>query len=977
MAWQEKNPWDMSPEELAQAAGINPAPARRPAIIQGPPKSLDPGEAERLQLAREAAERDKLRDTRGTIPAGYERKADGSVGPMAGYDPNKTGKANEGEMKASAFLTRALGANASYEKQEVGPRSLIGQALADTAPGLLNSLPGSVGNSPERQVSDSAQDEFIAASLRQDSGAAIPPEELARQRRIYFPMPGDGPEAIAQKRAARLRAIAGLKESAGTALQDNQREILKAYDPDIQAAIRGEAVPQGGELTIKFSDEAAPVTGTRLTAAQQAEIEQAMRSGDQGQALALLQRYSGNPPTPTTVESIKAGIEALKRDPKTQVSFDYGAVDAAAQSVSDKERFGNYLAPALKERPDANVDAAVRGAADAGTLGFADEISALGNTVVNGKSYTDNLQRERAIDEADRRVNPLSRIGGQLAAAALPTGRWLGFGRGNGPRSALNYAGEGAALGGAYAAGSADPAPAKTLGQALQERASAVPTGAALGGGAAYGLAALGNAVRTRNSGGGGPPPGGQDAMDIAQAAADENIPISRPIIDPSRRDAMSYLESSIGGGGPVRRSLDATREGLETRAGELGSGGTTQAPGVIGERVQEAGAQYIARSRGIGGRLFDRAVQMAGNTTVQGREALQVLNREIRDLAQNENANRPLINYLQEIRDDLFDENGLIPKGVGAFRDLRTQLRGQISARNLTATDAERRVGLVLDAARADIARDLGQTAPAAVRQYARADRFWRERQSEIKQVVQRVIGPRDNPLSGEQVWQRIRTMASDKGDAERLSRVWDKLPAEDRADAAATIAGTLGRRSAEEEFSPALFVNSVRGLSASARQTIFGPEGARSVANLRRIAEAYRDTSARLNNSRSGQVVQWGNFLRNFVPGSAVGGLGGAAVGGPVGAALGASAVAGGGVALRNLTARALMSPDMSRWLANAPRQTTPQAIQRHITQGLALVARRDPAIAQDALGLQRYLQEAIASSPRRAAAADEEQQ
>lgn len=128
-------------------------------------------------------------------------------------DPQQS--AIEAERKAAAFLIRALGSNESYEKLDIGPRSMVGQVLADSVPNALNSLPGAIGNSPDRQVADTNQDEFIAASLRQDSGAAIPEEEMARQRRIYFPMPGDGPEVIEAKRKARLRAIEGLRQSAG------------------------------------------------------------------------------------------------------------------------------------------------------------------------------------------------------------------------------------------------------------------------------------------------------------------------------------------------------------------------------------------------------------------------------------------------------------------------------------------------------------------------------------------------------------------------------------------------------------------------------------------------------------------------------------------------------------------------------------------------------------------------------------------
>lgn len=130
-------------------------------------------------------------------------------------DADPSTSASVEERKAGSFLLRALGANDQFEAQHIGARSLIGQKIADNTPNFLNSLPESVGNSPERQVADQAQREFIAATLRQDSGAAIPDPEIINQQRIYFPQPGDGPKVIEAKRQSRLRAIEGLKEASG------------------------------------------------------------------------------------------------------------------------------------------------------------------------------------------------------------------------------------------------------------------------------------------------------------------------------------------------------------------------------------------------------------------------------------------------------------------------------------------------------------------------------------------------------------------------------------------------------------------------------------------------------------------------------------------------------------------------------------------------------------------------------------------
>src|SRR3546814_139466 len=127
----------------------------------------------------------------------------------------------------------------------------------------------------------------------------------------------------------------------------------------------------------------------------------------------------------------------------------------------------------------------------------------------------------------------------------------------------------------------------------------------------------------------------------------------------------------------------------------------------------------------------------------------------------------------------------------------------------------------------------------------------------------------------------QKIETMAAPKGDSKRLAEMMGTLSREERRDVAATIAARLGQRTAEDEFSPALFIGHAAKLSPSARQTIFGAEGAKSISNLVKVAAAKRDVERSLNNSRSGQVSNYARMLSGVVLGTGAGAM----AGGPVG--------------------------------------------------------------------------------------------
>jgi hypothetical protein len=73
--------------------------------------------------------------------------------------------------------------------------------------------------SAERQQFEQAQRDFVNATLRRESGAAISDTEFANAKQQYFPQPGDSTEVVAQKTANRQLTINSLQLSGGTAQQ--------------------------------------------------------------------------------------------------------------------------------------------------------------------------------------------------------------------------------------------------------------------------------------------------------------------------------------------------------------------------------------------------------------------------------------------------------------------------------------------------------------------------------------------------------------------------------------------------------------------------------------------------------------------------------------------------------------------------------------------------------------------------------------
>lgn len=465
-------------------------------------------------------------------------------------------------------------------------------------------------------------------------------------------------------------------------------------------------------------------------------------------------------------------------------------------------------------------------------------------------------------------------------------------------------------------------------------------------------------------------------AAPVLQASREEGVHLTQPMVDPRVRNQMAALETKPGSAGVVQRGLRQTTDDLADATGRLAPGGGTNEAGV-GDIVQGAGNRLIQRSRGVKNRLYDRAEQLAGDTRILPVSAAQAIRRNVAELSEaGETTNAGLIRYMNELADDLGRDGGVSVQGL---RALRTNMRGQISERNLTQTDAERRVRQVLDAASDDLHRGLQRQAPGAAGAYRRADTFNRERQTYIDDVLSRFLGPRDAPISAETAYSRLANMARPRsGDARRLGEMYRSLEPEERATVAATFAESLGRRSPGEDFSPALFVSQARKLSPEARRVIFGPAGARSIDNLARLSQHQTEALNSLNRSRTGVTQNYNEMLKGALGFVSGGGASGLLSGSPAVAVAGAVGGLGAGVsgvAARNVSARMLMSQRFVQWIERAPRNPNPALIAAHINR-LSTIAAAEPAIAGEVGALQQRLVSAVQRSPAPAAGQDIDQ-
>ena len=119
------------------------------------------------------------------------------------------------EAKNTGFLIRMNDSGKILDQFEGQGLDYIARLKTNDPSGLANYT-----QSPEFQMYDQAKRDFLNAVLRRESGAVIGPTEFASGEQQYFPVPGDSPAVIAQKRKNRENAIKGVEVGSGAGVSN-------------------------------------------------------------------------------------------------------------------------------------------------------------------------------------------------------------------------------------------------------------------------------------------------------------------------------------------------------------------------------------------------------------------------------------------------------------------------------------------------------------------------------------------------------------------------------------------------------------------------------------------------------------------------------------------------------------------------------------------------------------------------------------
>lgn len=125
-----------------------------------------------------------------------------------------TGKMTEVQAKASTYAARMELAEHNLKTLENEGTGYWGRAM-EGFPVIGGTAATNWAKTENYQKFAQAKDNFIAALLRQESGAAIGKSEYQAADKQYFPQPGDSADVIKQKAATRAAAVEQMKRAAG------------------------------------------------------------------------------------------------------------------------------------------------------------------------------------------------------------------------------------------------------------------------------------------------------------------------------------------------------------------------------------------------------------------------------------------------------------------------------------------------------------------------------------------------------------------------------------------------------------------------------------------------------------------------------------------------------------------------------------------------------------------------------------------
>ena len=124
-------------------------------------------------------------------------------------------QATDSQLLSSGYADRMIASEKIMSQPNIEKEAKPGviESTVAVVPGI-GKLASNLARPEARQQYRQAQEDWVRAKLRKESGAVIADEEMDREIRVYFPQMGDSPKTVKQKKDSRAIATQAMLNAA-------------------------------------------------------------------------------------------------------------------------------------------------------------------------------------------------------------------------------------------------------------------------------------------------------------------------------------------------------------------------------------------------------------------------------------------------------------------------------------------------------------------------------------------------------------------------------------------------------------------------------------------------------------------------------------------------------------------------------------------------------------------------------------------
>lgn len=599
--------------------------------------------------------------------------------------------------------------------------------------------------------------------------------------------------------------------------------------------------------------------------------------------------------------------------------------------------------PVLSAIANSSPGALFGAAADVGALGLSDEIAGLAggdsfSQIINGEGEAQ--RRAQLLKESAAEAFPGETMAGSLVGGMTSM---AGIGKIAGPGRALAAD---IGFGAGYGAGSNNE----------NRPAGAVIGGAAAGAGSYFGGKLL-DKIANRA------PSVAAKAVETAQGYG-----IDLPLGAMGRGKAIieKGLDNLPGSAQVMQTGRDALGEQVENAVEDVASGfGPSTSFAGMGEALQTGAKSWIDKFQRVASKSYD-AIPVSPDAKASLTNTAASLQEMNGRFASNPKLAEAMSNTrLQRYMDALGGTDA--PLSWGDLKAFRSRIGEEIGDQRFSDGTMKSDLRSLYGALSEDMKNTAAAQGPAALRAFEKANTLYKQGQDRIDGALAKILGD-DSKLSPEKAaaaMQAISRAGKASSDLGRLAEIRKSMPSEEWGEVSNALIRLMGQPLNNEgrDFAAETFVKNFKDMAPGAKNLIFGKGVLRSnLDEFSGVVESLAKVNALRNTSQT-------------VPNMVGAGTISAALLNPI---LGAKIAAG--AAANYSLAKLWTNPRFVKWASGYARMAKAAAAsggQPNVSKQMELlkkVAVAEPAIAQDALGLQRYLAQKFSESPGRLAAEDQ---